>query len=135
MPQTPQRKAEYQRQRRVGKTAKPPTNKTSEGTSSGAFRPHRDGAGRMVLKPGGNDLGREHYWGWVSHAEEGTRICEAFEFGPGHWIGGCGMVVKWEGKPLSTNLGSEPDLSMAIVNSPQSKEIQSAMPVTKTRPR
>lgn len=138
MPRDPERRRAQQRElmakrRAASKTETGQTHTDSEGTSGGVFRPFRDEAGRMVLKPGGKDLGGEHYWGWISHAEEGTRICEAFEFGAGHWIGGCGMVVKWEGKALSTRLDGADDLGKVIMDSPHGKRIQSAMPVTKGR--
>lgn len=120
MPLTGDAKRNYQRQkmaaRRAAKTGETgetiPTNDTSVGT----------------------DFGGEHYWGAVSQAPEGMRICTAFEFyGPGRWIGGCGMIVPWEGKPLPTNVNGEPDVAVAIIDSAYFKEIQSKMPVTKAR--
>lgn len=72
----------------------------------------------------GTDFGGEHYWGAVSQAPEGKRICTAFEF-QGHMIGGCGKVVE--------RLIHEPTLAQAIIDSPHYKSIQSKMPLTKTR--
>jgi hypothetical protein len=98
--------------------------------------PFRDEQGDLVLDRGsGTDRGNSHYWGWVSKAPEGARICLEFEWTPGlgNWIGGCGMIKAWEGKEFSTSLTGEPELATAIIDSPHFKHIQSAMPVTKTR--
>lgn len=106
MPQTPERKREYQRQRRQTKTVETGTNDTSEAAL-------------------GQDFGGEHYWGAVSKAPEGKRICTAFEF-QGRMIGGCGEIRDWPFR-------SEPSLAMAIIDSDHFREIQSKMPVTPGR--
>lgn len=126
MPQTPNRKLAYNRdrlrQQRQTETAKSPTHGSSE-------VPYRDQFGDQVLARAiHEDQGNEHYWGWVSLSAPDTRTCIAFEFTPGRVIGGCGMVKAWEGKLLD---GST--LAQVIADSPDFKEIRDKMPVTAKR--
>lgn len=129
MPLTGDAKRNYQRQKMSERRAKTETG-------SSPITPEVIDVARAAKATNvtsvGTDFGGEHYWGAVSKAPEGMRICTAFQFGT-RMIGGCGKIVPWEGKPIPTNVNSEPELAQAIIDSPFFKEIQSKMPLTKTR--
>jgi hypothetical protein len=118
---SPEAKREYQKTLMRKRRGQAPAQETNSISEEGMAVPN--------LK---TDLGGEHYWGWISHAPDGMRICEAFEFGS-RWIGGCGQVVPWEGKPLPTKVDGSQELAPAIIDSPYFKEIQSAMPLSPRR--
>lgn len=131
MPLTGDAKREYQRKKMAERRAKTGTNETAKtnGTSD-RKAPYRDEHGDLVLElPTRADHNATHYWGWISKARDGTRVCAEFEFAPGYLIGGCGMVKAWEGKLLDGGT----DLAKVIADSQYFKEIQSKMPVTKDR--
>lgn len=93
----------------------------------------RNEFGELVLRPGDYVPGEhEHYWGWVSKAEDGTRVCLEFEY-QGRMIGGCGQVMAWEGKPLNTFTDGLPDSAHLIRDSETAPAIQKRMPVTAKR--
>lgn len=109
MPQSAERKAEYQRQRRK--------------TETGSGRTDIAKAAALA-----DDSGHEHYW----LRRDDQVVCTAFEM-QRRQIGGCGETRKWDGKLISPRPDGSPELAVAIIDSPYYKKIQAAMPVTKAR--
>ena len=73
--------------------------------------------------------GHEHYW--LRRAGDEHAVCVRFEM-QGRIIGGCGEKREYKGK-LVPSFDDHPELAVVIIDSDHYKEIQAAMPVTKTR--